>query len=73
MKFNIWREGYLCTGLEGIPETARCLGEWDGKNFKEACINWSKVTKSTTFNADRLTDWACRLLDNEADARKQFG
>jgi len=73
MRFNIWMEGYLCTGMDGCPQSARYLGNWDGETFKKACCNWAKATATTTFDSNKLTNWGCKLFDNEIDARNQFG
>ena len=77
MKFEIWSEGYLATGMEGIPEKARMLAEVEADSFQEACDklcsdpDWQR--RYGNYNPERLTVWGCRLFDNEADARKSFG
>lgn len=77
MKFEIWSEGYLATGMEGIPACARKLAEVDADSFREACDkvcsdkSWQE--RNGDYNAERLTVWGCRLFDNEADARELFG
>lgn len=77
MKFQIWSEGYLATGMEGIPVTAKMLAEVEAETFREACDkvcsdpDWQK--RYGNYNAEHLTVWACGLFDNEADARKSFG
>lgn len=77
MNFQIWSEGYLVSGMEGIPEKARMLAEVEAETFQEACDklcgdqDWQRLHGN--YNAERLTVWGCRLFDNETDARKSFG
>jgi len=73
----IWSEGYRATGEEG---TATILGTGYGKTFNEAVLDWKaknpeEAEKYLTYNKtrDTFSYWACRLFDNEADARKSFG
>lgn len=73
-KYNIWMQGYLCSGMEGIPEKATYKGEFEVNSFKEACDMWSKTLKEPHYyNSEYLTYWGCKLFDNEVDARKSFG
>lgn len=77
-EFEIWSEGFLCTGMEGVPARASLLG-------KEMAINWEQAVEQymaknpkridvREYNGEKVyTDWGCRLFDNEADARKSFG
>ncbi len=69
---QIWIEGYRVTGN---ADGARCLGEAPGATLKEACANFAKINPvfRADFNARQMTYWGCRIFDNEADARKQFG
>ena len=77
MKFQVWSEGYLATGMDGIREKARMLAEVEADSFQDACDRlcsdqaWQR--QNGNYNAERLTVWGCRLFDNEADARKSFG
>lgn len=68
--FEIWSEGYLCTGMEGIPSKAYKHGEIQGKTFKEACINLAKENSSFAqyFKLENMTHWGCRLFDNKEEA-----
>jgi len=72
MKYwSVWSEGYRATGEHG---TATFHGNFEADTFAEACQRWAATTSDPKqFNAERLTYWACRLFDNEADARKSFG
>ena len=77
MNFEIWSEGYLCTGLEGVPVKAQLLGTATADTFEAACAAWANTLDSThsraCFDAKTLSFWGCRLFDNENDARKLFG
>jgi hypothetical protein len=75
--WEVWSEGYLATGMEGVPAPAQKLGEAQAETFKDAC---DLVCSSSTFqvrqgNYDpvRLTVWGCRLFDNKEEAQKSFG
>ena len=82
MKYNIWVEGYCCTGEFG---TARLItSNVEGKSFINAVENWwnslSKKDKEgwggkIYINEEKnyASIWACRLFDNESEARKAFG
>jgi hypothetical protein len=69
--YSVWVEGFLATGMEGVPAMARYLGDAAGENFEDACIGL--LCDHANFDAASLTVWGCRLFDNEADARKSFG
>jgi hypothetical protein len=84
-EFEIWVEGYRATGEEG---SATFLGKFPGNTFDEAVENYKIAHPGTVDTreayAPRNEDgvmpivkihsiWACRLFDNEADARKSFG
>jgi hypothetical protein len=77
-RFDIWSEGYLMTGQEGIPEPAQRMGFGYGATFVEACREWASRDKERQSHYRELPDgtplhWVCRLFDNEADARESFG
>lgn len=80
-KFDIWEEGYCCTGESG---KAHCLAkDVEGEDFFDAVEKWYnnlpnpkdygelRISHSGTDTDARI--WGCRLFDNEADARKSFG
>lgn len=77
MKHEIWIEGYLASGMDGIPAPARLLGRVDAPTFSAACdqlcspAEWQK--DNGNYNSARGTVWGCRLFGNEADARRSFG
>lgn len=74
MKYNVWIEGYLCTGMEGCPEPGRLLGTVEAESFKEACaLICAKEKLLSLYDSERNTVWGCRLFETEKDARKSFG
>lgn len=79
-KFDIWREGFLDQGMEGVPEKAKYVGSEYGVDFVDACRKYyMKNTSPEEFKRywyianDGTPCFWCRLYDNEADARKSFG
>lgn len=69
--YDVWSEGYLVTGMEGIPEPAKLHGTCYAEDFQKAC---EKIFNGNDFfNRINLTYWGCKLFDNEEDARKSFG
>lgn len=73
--FEIWEEGYLCTGMEGVPAPHRKVGEADGADFAEACENYAKFNPewAKLYDPEKQTHWGCRLFDNATDAARSFG
>lgn len=65
-------EGYAAGGDRGA---ATLLGTFRGNTVQEAAEEWSKSGSPLTkyLNASRTAVWGCRLFDNEADARRNFG
>lgn len=95
-KYQVWQEGYCCTGMEGESVKAKLIGEIMAQSFAQACHilkckeylnNISKVNDITykkfeegydnpdrwDYDPNNLTDWGCRLFDNEESARESFG
>ena len=71
--YDIWIEGYAATGERGSAQRVTIA---QGESFKEACVNAyqrGKFHGYGSFDAKNLSLWACRLFDNEADARRSFG
>lgn len=70
--YEIWVEGFAATGEHG---TAYIMGQEAGPTFKAACITFFEKNPklSEDFDPKHLSYWACRLFDNERDARKMFG
>lgn len=72
VKWDIWAEGFLATGMEGIPAPAQCMAKGvEAASFKEACIKYFKGDRF--FSAERMSHWGCHLFDNPGDARRSFG
>ena len=73
-KYEIWEEGYLCIGQEAH---ARLLGCGYGRNFKEACEDYMKHHPNSNMwvinPEEKMGGYACKIFDNEVDARKSFG
>ncbi len=71
MTYDVWMEGFVATGESG---TAMFLGSFEAPTFRDACkqaiADWGDLE---LFNESNLTYWACRLFDNEVDARRNFG
>lgn len=74
-RWQIWCEGYLATGMEGIPAKAHLFGEVEAETFQEACDNFftRSAEDKTLYHPSPPRYWGCGLFDNEADARKNFG
>lgn len=70
-KFNLWMEGYRATCEEC---DATYLGEYEAESFEDACNAYAQ-DKGVTLDtyAGRISNWGCRIFDNEADARKSYG
>lgn len=84
-EFEIWSEGYAATGERG---TAVFHGRYFGETFDDAVEEFKKQHSGQVDTKERYAErnkdgimplvkvhsiWACRLFDNEADARKSFG
>lgn len=73
---RLWREGYLVSGMEGIPEKAKHCGDFDVATIPEAVELYKQTWPEKDhryFNADNTSCYGCRFFDNETDARKAFG
>lgn len=68
--WEIWMEGYACTGHESGAEL---VGTAEGETFRDAVFAHYAANPNPDFNSGQLTVWGCRLFDNEAAARKSFG
>lgn len=83
MKYNIWSEGYLVTGMEGIPAKAMLVAsDVEGKTFDDAVKNWvasqdrqelERSWGTYSFHEGNHFLWGCRLFPTEEEARKSFG
>ena len=66
--YEIWSEGYAATGECG---KATFHGRVRARSFGAAC---EKIFRGdSNFNSKELSYWACKLFDNEKDARRAFG
>jgi len=66
--YDIWREGYRCSGNESKAEYVVTIL---ASSFKEACrIHYSL---DRDFDIERLTVWGCRLYSTEEEARASYG
>lgn len=77
--YDIWAEGFLDQGMEGIPQKAQYVGQAQGHTFAEACEFWylNNVPRKEFEKYFRVTNgkpsyWV-NLYDNEEDAKKAFG
>lgn len=72
--FEIWAEGYRATGESG---DATYLGTSEGESFDEAVKLYKDRNPSEAHllsrNGGYWTYWACRLYDNEQQARLSYG
>lgn len=78
-KFDIWSEGFLVQGMEGVLKKAEYIGSEYGVDFVDACKRYFMKNKSPEefekywHICNDGTPWYwCRLYDNEIDARKSF-
>jgi hypothetical protein len=70
-KFQVWMEGYACTGQSS---GASFQGTFEAPTFVEACdIAFKDEKHKQYYDRDRLTYWGCKLFDNGNDAVKNFG
>lgn len=75
-EFQIWVEGYSCTGQY---QGAKFLGTSEGVDFN-AAVRKFIFKEHLDFDDIKYDEdggfwsrWGCRLYDNEKDARKAFG
>lgn len=67
-EIHVWAEGFRTTGEQGY---ATYHGHCRAVSFRDACDYLFK--DHSDYDAAHATLWACRLFDNETDARKAFG
>ena len=70
--WEIWCEGWRATGGEG---GAYHVANVEAETFQDACDLYAKYTEAwaKTYDSKKLSNWGCRLYDNEEDAKKAFG
>jgi len=73
MRYEIWSEGYLITGCEGVPVPSQLMGIGYGDTFEQACINYYKKNPNINFNPETMSFWGCKLYPSKAQASKSFG
>lgn len=72
-EFEIWMEGYSCTGDRA---GAKLLGVYSGETFKEAAIKFGDTEwgdDDMYWDSNRVSYWGCELYATEEEARKSFG
>lgn len=76
-KYDIWMQGYCCSGMEGIPAKAEFLSSVEAHTFQEAVdyffYNTDHDYELSEYDSESLRHWGCKIFDNEADARRKFG
>jgi len=70
--YDIWAEGYACTGESG---GATLVGRVCAETFQEACNKYATDNEGfkRLYDPERLTYWGCKLFDNRHDAQESFG
>lgn len=72
-KFEVWMEGYLATGMEGVPTNPEMLGTVEANSFQEACDIIGKSKKwANLYNSERRSIWGCRLFQTHEEACELF-
>ena len=80
-KYDIWIEGYLATGMEGIPTKAQKLASnIEADSFIEAVNKWYNSESDALYKYgtlsirdNRVFLWGCEVFSNEVEACKRFG
>lgn len=67
-EFEIWAEGYACTGESG---TATFKGRANGETFKAACASFFRGDPN--YNERQNSWWCCKLYSTRAQAQRSFG
>lgn len=70
-RWQIWVEGYLVTGMEGIPALGHKVATVEAPTFGDACRK--HYGHNQYYDERRNTYWGCRLHDNPVDAGRSFG
>jgi hypothetical protein len=70
VKYEIWAENLLETGMEGIPQKAFLIAkDVEADSFQEACDKAIPLTEyAADYDSEKLKVWCLSLYDNEADA-----
>ena len=70
-EIEVWVEGFLTTGMDGIPNPAKRHSIVTAKTLRDAADICFK--NDSLYNRERLTHWGCRIFDNANDATRAFG
>lgn len=74
MLYKIWSEGFMIQGMSTPARAHRVADKVEASSFQSACAKHFKDNADFRFDIDgNPVHWGCRLFDNEADARKNFG
>lgn len=75
-KFEVWMEGYLATGMEGVPSGPDRIAIVEANSFEEACDIVGKRKKwSSLYEKETRSMWGCRLyptLEEASDLLKGY-
>ncbi len=76
--YEVWTEGYVVSGNDSDAQRLTHKGKqtlWEGGDFPSACKKALSELKwdMSYYNEKNNTYYACRLFNNESDARKSFG
>lgn len=72
-KFEVWMEGYLATGMEGVPSGPERIGVVEANSFQEACDMIGKSKKwAHLYDSERRAIWGCRLHETLEGALALF-
>ncbi len=69
-EYEIWCEGYLCTGASGKH---RYIGKSKGRTFEDACYRYFKKHPDESYNRRSNTIWGCKLYRSERESASTFG
>jgi hypothetical protein len=81
VKYGLWMEGWRWPVRQAEDASAKFLGNYEAETFADACQRWCdekleqdhKHAFQLNSHQSRPTFWACRIFDNEADARRFAG
>jgi hypothetical protein len=71
-QFGIWSEGYLATGMDGIPSDPHFWGMVEAETFQEACNKLAEKNEGfkNSYDPKRMTYWGCRLYPSFDEANE---
>jgi hypothetical protein len=72
-KFEVWMEGFLVTGMEGVPSNPVLLDTVEANSFQDACDIVGKYPKNISlYNSKKRSIWGCRLFQTPEEACALF-